>query len=171
MQLKNYLDGDNMKNITVFKSIVDEKAKDEIKDADWCADLVQYATYKCRMDGLIAAAFLFCPQIIKVEDYIFIKRFWNCSVEESLGKIRRLEEQYGNDKKTIEMSVNTWSLGDFFIGDSSEIMDNEKLLQQFGDVMVHFWKMRVKELFPENRVEYFVSYYKNTSKTLLFQSF
>lgn len=29
----------------------------------------------------------------------------------------------------------------------------------------------LKELFPENKVEYFVSYYRNTLKTLLFQSF
>ena len=28
-----------------------------------------------------------------------------------------------------------------------------------------------KELFPENRVEYFVSYYRNTSKTTLFSTF
>lgn len=29
----------------------------------------------------------------------------------------------------------------------------------------------LKELFPENRVEYFVSYYRNTSKTILFSTF
>ncbi len=29
----------------------------------------------------------------------------------------------------------------------------------------------LKELFPENKVEYFVSYYSNTLKTLLFQHF
>jgi len=29
----------------------------------------------------------------------------------------------------------------------------------------------LKELFPENHVEYFVSYYRNTLKTLLFQHF
>ena len=29
----------------------------------------------------------------------------------------------------------------------------------------------LKELFPDNRVEYFVYYYRNTSKNLLFQPF
>ena len=29
----------------------------------------------------------------------------------------------------------------------------------------------LKELFPENRVEYFVSYYRNTPKTILFSTF
>lgn len=139
----------NMENIEVFDSIVDENIKNEIKDADWCSDLIQYATYKCAIDGLIASAYLFCPQIIQVKDYIFIKQFWNCSVDESIECISKLEEQYGYNKKAIEMSVNTWSIGDFFIGDSSQLMDNEKVIQQFGNVIVYFWKRRVKELFPE----------------------
>ena len=142
----------NMENVKIFKSIVDEKIKNEIIEANWCTDLIQYTTYKCKIDGLIAAAYLFCPQIIQVKDYIFIKQFWNCSTEESIGRIRRLEEQYGNDKKSIEMSINTWSVGDFFVGDSSELMDNEKLIQQFGDAIVYFWKIRVKELFPEREI-------------------
>ena len=142
----------NMENVKIFKSIVDETIKDEIIEANWCTDLIQYTTYKCKMDGLIAAAYLFCPQIIQVKDYIFIKQFWNCNAEKSISHIRRLEEQYGNDKKSIEMSVNTWSIGDFFIGDSSELMDNEKLIQQFGDAIVYFWKIRVKELFPERKI-------------------
>lgn len=142
----------NMVNVKIFKSIVDEKIKNEIIEANWCTDLIQYTTYKCKIDGLIAAAYLFCPQIIQVKDYIFIKQFWNCSTEESIGRIRRLEEQYGNDKKSIEMSINTWSVGDFFVGDSSELMDNGKLIQQFGDAIVYFWKIRVKELFPEREI-------------------
>ena len=62
-----------MKNINNYESIVDETIKTEIKEADWCTDLIQYATYKCKIDGLIASAYLLCPQIIQVKDYIFIK--------------------------------------------------------------------------------------------------
>lgn len=141
----------NIENVKIFKSVVDETIKNEIIEANWCTDLIQYSTYKCKMDGLIAAAYLFCPQIIQVKDYIFVKQFWNCSAEESIEHIHRLEEQYGNDKKSIEMSVNTWSIGDFFIGDSNEFMDNEKLIRQFGDALVYFWKIRAKELFSEKR--------------------
>ena len=141
-----------MEKINIFKSIVDENIKKEIKEADWCTDLFQYTTYKCKIDGLIASAYLFCPEIIQVKNYVFIKQFWNCSIEKSIERINRLEEQYGQDKKTIEMSVNTWSIGDFFIGDSSDLMDNEKIIRQFGDVIVHFWNSRVKELFPEKEI-------------------
>lgn len=142
----------NMENIRIYESIVDETIKNEIREADWCADLIQYTTYKCRIDGLISAAYLFCPQIIQVKDYIFIKQFWNCSVEESIERISSLEEQYAYDKKTIEMSINTWSIGDFFVGDSNEFMDNEKVIQQFGDAIVYFWKCRAKELFPTKEI-------------------
>lgn len=141
-----------MINIKIFDSIIDENIINEIKDADWCSDLIQYATLKCKISGLIAAAYLFCPQIIQVKDYIFIKQFWNCNINESIECITKLEKQYDKNKKAIEMSVNTWSIGDFFIGDSSELMDNEKVIQQFGNVLVYFWKRRAKEIFPEKEM-------------------
>lgn len=141
-----------MKNIRIFESVINSNIINEIEDANWCTDLVQYATNKCRIDGLIASAFLFCPEIIQIKDYIFIKQFWNCSVEESSNHIDRLEKQYKNDKKAIEMSVNTWSIGDFFVGDTSKLMDNQEILIQFGNAIVYFWKNRVKDLFPDRKI-------------------
>lgn len=34
-------------------------------------DLFQYANWKCGIDGLISAAYLFSPDIIQIKDYIF----------------------------------------------------------------------------------------------------
>lgn len=141
-----------MKNIKVYESVINSKIINEIKDANWCTNLVQYATYKCKIDGLIAAANLFCPQIIQIKDYIFIEQFWNCNEEDSFERISRLEEQYHNDKKAIEMSVNTWSIGDFFVGEASELMDNDKIMIQFAEAIVYFWKSRVKDLFPDKKI-------------------
>lgn len=141
-----------MENIKKYQSIIKETIKDDIKEANWCTDLLQYATYKCKIDGLISAAYLFCPQIIQVKEYIFIKHFWNCDMEESLECVNKLEKQYANDKKAIEMSVNTWSIGDFFVGDTNEYMANTKLIQQFGEAIVYFWRNRVMELFPERDI-------------------
>lgn len=140
-----------MEKVNIFDSVVESSFIDKIENAAWCTDLVQYATYKCKIDGLIASAYLFCPEIIQIKDYIFIKQFWNCSAEESADCIERLEKQY-SDKKTIEMSVNTWSIGDFFVGDSSELMNNDEVIMQFGKALVYFWKNRVKELFPEKKI-------------------
>ena len=139
-------------HIKIFESVFKSNIINEIEDASWCTDLVQYATCKCKIDGLIAAAYLFCPQIIQLRDYIFIEQFWNCNYEDSFDRISRLEEQYHNDKKAIEMSVNTWSIGDFFVGEASELMDNDKIMIQFAEAIVFFWKSRVKDLFPDKKI-------------------
>lgn len=141
-----------MENVKVFESLIDNSIIDKIENANWCADLVQYATFKCGIDGLIASAYLFCPQIIQVKDYIFIKQFWNCNEKESIDYVNRLEEQYHNDKKAIEMSVNTWSIGDFFVGNTSELMDNDEIIVQFGNAIVYFWNSRIKDLFPDRKL-------------------
>ncbi len=141
-----------MKDVKIYESIVNSGIKDKVKEAQWCTDLVQYATYKCKIDGLIASAYLFCPRIIQVKDYIFIEQFWNFDAEESLICIAKLEKQYQNNKKDIEMSVNTWSIGDFFIGDDGELMDNDEIIIQFANALVYFWENRVKSLFPDKKI-------------------
>ena len=73
-------------------------------------------------------------------------------MDESICYIRKLEKQYHNSKKDIEMSVNTWSIGDFFVGDTSDLMDNKRVLNEFGNVLVYFWRCRVKELFPNRNI-------------------
>ena len=141
-----------MEKIEVFESVINSSIFNEMEKINWCTDLAQYATYKCNIDGLIASAYLFCPPIIQVKDYIFIKQFWNCSDEESTNYIDKLEEQYHFDKKTIEMHVNTWSIGDFFVGNTDELMDNIEILNQFGNAIVYFWQRRVKDLFPDRKI-------------------
>lgn len=142
-----------MKKYKVYHSIVDNSIKKEIEDADWCPDLFQYATVKNGIDGLIAAGFLLCPEIIVVKGYIFIKAFWGHDDEdESMIAIENLEKQYNYNKKNIEMSVNTWSIGDLFVGETNTMMDNEKILYQFGEILVYFWKSRLNELFPTKKI-------------------
>lgn len=140
-----------MESIHFFDSIVDDSIKEEI-GASWCTDLQQYATYKCNIGGLIAASHLFCPKIIQVKEYVFIEKFWNCNREESLERIKMLEIQYSGDKKAIEMSVNTWSIGDFFVGETDELMNNIKVLEEFGKAICYFWGQRARELFPNKNI-------------------
>lgn len=141
-----------MVNIKIFENIIDEDIQKEMKDTNWC-DLFTYACHTCKIDGLIAAAHLFCPRIIQVKDYIFIEQFWNSDTEEKSEKyINDLEKRFGDDRRSIEMMVNSWSIGDLFVGDTREIMDNQKVLVQFGNALVYFWKRRVDELFPDKNI-------------------
>lgn len=78
----------------IIKSIVDESLKEKFSNADWANDLIQFATYKCEIDGLLAAGNLFCPELIIFDDFVFIKRFWKYENEEesmkSLNILKRL---------------------------------------------------------------------------------
>ena len=85
-----------------------------------------------------AAAYLFCPEIIEIEGHIFIKEFCNFKEGEEIEFLNDLKRYY-NNKKDIEMSVNSWSIGEFFLGDI-ELMDNENVLTEFGKALVYFWK-------------------------------
>ncbi len=38
------------------------------------------------------------------------------------------------------------------MGDSSQFMDNEKVLYQFSNALAYFWQCRVKELFPDKKI-------------------
>lgn len=142
-----------MEGYKVYESVVDKKIKKEISEADWCPNLIQYATYKCKIDGLISAAYLFCPQIIEIEGYVFIEQFCEYEEGEEQNFISKLKQQYNNDKKSIELSVNTWSIGDFFSGETSELMNNLEVLTEFGKALMYFWKLRVHELFPEREIK------------------
>lgn len=139
-----------MSKYNVYRSIIDKNIKKEFKDADWCSSLLYYGTWQCKIDGLIAAAYLFCPEIIEIEGYIFIKEFCNFEEGEEIEFLNELKQYYKN-KKDIEMSVNSWSIGSFFLGDT-ELMDNENVLKELGNALVYFWKKRVDELFPNRNI-------------------
>ena len=70
--------------------------------------IMYYGTWQCKIDGLIAAAYLFCPEIIEIEEHIFIKEFCTYEEGEETDFLSGLKEKY-NNKKDIEMSVNTYT--------------------------------------------------------------
>ena len=136
----------------IIKSIVDESLKEKFSNADWANDLIQFATYKCEIDGLLAAGNLFCPELIIIDDFVFIKQFWKYeNEEESMKSLNILKTQFNNNKKEIEIFVNSCPIGELFLGKKSDEMDDEDILNQFGNMLCFFWKERLKMVFP-NRI-------------------
>lgn len=139
--------------IKKYDSVVDSNIKHNIKDSDWVEDIVHYGLFKNQLDGTLAAAALFCPDIVCVKDYVFIKMFLGDYDDEKLIEmVERLEENYNYCKKDIEMVINSWSLGDFFLGDNPQLSCSDENIKHFGDVLCYFWKMRVQNLFPERKI-------------------
>lgn len=89
-----------------YDSIVNSNIKNELIEAEWAEDLIQFATNKCQIDGLIAAGALFCPEIVCVKDYVFVKKFLHCEEGDIYQYVSDLEEQYKHNKEDIEKSVN-----------------------------------------------------------------
>lgn len=117
-----------------------------------CATLADYALKNCGIDDIIAVAKLLCPDFICKKNYIFIKDFWERYGDGSSKALEELEQRYNYDKKQIEMCVNSWSLGDFFIGCNDELLDNEVVLKEFGEVLAYYWRKRANELFEDRNI-------------------
>jgi hypothetical protein len=99
----------------------------------------------CSIDNFIAVSSILCPEIIEIEGYIFISEFYHNNIQE-------LKKQFDNDRKKIEQWVNSWSLGDFFVAAYTDSIENERIIKQFGNVLVYFWERRLNELFPDKKI-------------------
>ena len=139
--------------IKTYKSIVDSSIKQKIKESEWVEDIVHYGLFKNQLDGTLAAAALFCPEIVCVKDYIFVKMFLNNSNDDDLIEmVEKLEKNYDYCKKNIEMAINSWSLGSFFLDDNPQLPCTDEVIYHFGEVLCYFWQMRVNQLFPDKSI-------------------
>jgi hypothetical protein len=107
--------------------------------------LMNHSFNSCSIEAAISIASVFCPEIIEVGDYIFISEFYN-------GNIDSLEKEFNKDRKKIEMWVNSWALADFFREAYDNSVDNDKILEEFGKAIKHFWSLRFRDLFPDRNI-------------------
>lgn len=107
--------------------------------------LMNHAANTCGIEATLSVASVLCPEIVEVNDYIFIAEFYN-------GDVDSLEQQFNYDRTKIEMFVNSWSLADFFLLASDESVHNDYLIEEFGKVIKHFWENRFKQLFPDKTI-------------------
>ena len=83
----------------IYKSIVDERILHDFSKIQG-RSLMNHVANSYDIETAISFASLFCPEIIEVDDCIFISEFYN-------GNIMELRELYKNTK---DMFVNSWSL-------------------------------------------------------------
>ncbi|HEX9067749.1 MAG TPA: hypothetical protein VF807_03185 [Ktedonobacterales bacterium] len=99
------------------------------------------------IERMLAAATVFWPDIVEEDGYVFIAEFYTQAIE-------GLMERFGGDKRRIERWVNAWSLETFFLGDElalSPALSDSALLTAFGEILRHFWVLRLQTLFPNRR--------------------
>jgi hypothetical protein len=140
-----------MEGISLYQGIVKGDIFGEFVEQKGIS-LFNHAANCCTIDDFLSIAYVLCPDIIEVNGYIFISDLFDAEGTEAIEKVRRLEQQFGNDKRKVEQWVNSRSLGDFFIGSDYKSMDNERVLEQFGEVLKYNWTRRLKELFPQREI-------------------
>ncbi|MEC2344738.1 MULTISPECIES: hypothetical protein [Paenibacillus] len=85
------------------------------------------------------------PILLRSMVIYLLADFFETQEDKALDKLLKLEAQFNSNKRQIEQWVNSWSFGDFFMGKDCESMDNEKVLKQFGDILVFYWSRRAKK--------------------------
>jgi hypothetical protein len=125
-----------------YESVVNEKilnAFSEIRGRS----LINHVSNSYDIEMAIGFASLYCPEVIEIDDCIFIAEFYN-------GNIDRLKAQY-KSRKEIEIFVNSWSLTSL-LSNNEKINYNVDYIDEFAKAIQYFWQMRIKELFPNRKV-------------------
>ena len=84
------------------------------------------------------------------------------------GAIKRLVDGINNGKKHQVLLGATGTGKTFTIANVINEVNKPTLVLAHNKTLAGQLYSELKELFPENRVEYFVSYYDNTEKSVLF---
>lgn len=85
--------------------------------------------------------------------------------------IEKLVEEIKNGEKTQVLLGATGTGKTFTIANVIKEVNKPTLILAHNKTLAGQLYSEFKELFPNNAVEYFVSYYRNTSKTILFSTF
>jgi hypothetical protein len=134
----------------VYESIVSETLLSHLPEPRG-RTFMNHAANSYGIEEALAMASLFWPTIVEDEGHVFIAEFYNPGLE-------ILKEQFHHDKRKIERWVNAWSLPEFFYRyqryQSQDIppasaIDDELVVQAFGEVLRFFWSLRLKTLFPD----------------------
>lgn len=125
-----------------YKSIINEKILNDFSEIQG-RSLMNHVANSYNIEMAIGFASLFCPEIIEVDNCIFISEFYN-------GNIDELKKNY-NNTRDIEMFVNSWSLQSL-IKDCESLDYSVNYIDEFAKAIQYFWQIRVNLLFPNRNV-------------------
>lgn len=125
-----------------YKSIINEKILNDFSQIHG-RSLMNHVANSYNIEMAIGFASLFCPEIIEVDNCIFISEFYNGNIDEL--------KKYYNNTKDIEMFVNSWSLQSL-IKDCESLDHSVNYIDEFAKAIQYFWQIRVNLLFPNRNV-------------------
>ena len=100
------------------------------------------------LEGVLSCAALFSPDFIEHESSILI----GGNIDG--GDESKISTRFGSGKDEIEKYNNLICLSEFFLHAEDEACDDEELVVSFGRVLIHYWKLRLRDLFPLREFEF-----------------
>lgn len=105
---------------------------------DWVANHVG-------LEQVLGLAGFLAPEFVEVEGHLF----WDRQVGEDLDKLEELSTPFGSDSETVERYYNTVNLGEFLLVAADQAVHREALVENFGRVLHHFWRLALSTRFPD----------------------
>lgn len=142
-----------MKDYEFFASPFLKQEKDFFK-----LDIVEEVFTRVSINDIIAVSYLLAPDFIQINDYIFVADLFNrygkksTTFAEHVKKVKQLEKRFCGDSIKIEQAINSWSIIDFFCTQHSNKPLTDEEIETFCEVLVYYWRIRVKELFPDKDI-------------------
>ncbi len=111
-------------------------------------------------------AYILTPNFIVVEDCVFAEDLLlhygerTVSSEEVLQKVYDLKQMCDGDRKKMEMTVNSWSVFDLLAIYGIELEDSsdDSIVEEYAEILLYFWQLRVKNLFPDRQINVELGY-------------
>lgn len=145
-------------SVKEYRGLVDETLYKRFEYQNG-SEMYVHATYSCRMEDLIAFSTILYPTFVEIDGYIFIKPFLEGHDLDDTRWLEELERDCNFDRRKVEMWVNSWSIGEFFIGSgNAKAMDDERLIREFCKILEFSWKARAKEIFPNKEFVFETGY-------------
>ena len=116
---------------------------------------------------VIKLAYILTPNFIVVEDCVFAEDLYyitaekNRFVRRSFGKkVYDLKQMCDGDRKKMEMTVNSWSVFDLLAIYGIELEDSsdDSIVEEYAEILLYFWQLRVKNLFPDRQINVELGY-------------
>lgn len=106
-----------------------------------------YVSNCVNLESVLACAAFFSPDFIEYNGAILL----SSNIDNDLSKI---STRFGVSKKEIEQYNNLLCLSEFFQQRVSGEFEVDKLVDEFAEVIIYYWKARLQFVYPTKNFEF-----------------
>ncbi|WP_444882866.1 hypothetical protein [Microbulbifer sp. PSTR4-B] len=99
------------------------------------------------LEGILACAAVFSPEFVECDGMVFLS-------ENVKGGLAQISSRYGSTKEQLEKFNNLTCLSDFFLLAEDEACEDEYLMDEFGKVLIYYWRMRLAMKYPDRKFKF-----------------